>query len=221
MSLFFVGKECWNVLYRKRSDLYFTEGDFCMAEIVLTVTNENVKKYGDAFLALATWERANSNHQDYEEAKNILKGFCNKIRELGYNPIKMFEDVNDYYGEPIELDNPEGLELLPSEMNEKDSFTFSVEEKLLNDGYTCSDVINEKKREHHWFDFDFDIVIPIEERMEKEIPHDKRTKKLMDFIRDYDFFFGKDLLHPQTEQDEEKMKYFMYLLDEYFANQDK
>lgn len=190
--------------------------------VILTIQKDNVHYFGEIFLARATWYRSKSENPEldpkYQESKNILNDFCENIRKIGFNPIKMFEEINEYMGQPIELSNMEGLEELPSEMGSEDFFIFEVYPDVIDDGVTCANVINEKKREHHGFALNFDVIISIDDRKKNGIPHDSRTEDLFNFIQEYDYFFGKNLLHSKTE---EELEYMKYLIDEYFANKDK
>lgn len=68
---------------------------------------------------------------------------------------------------------------------------------------------------------DVDVVISINERWKKGIPHDERSKEIFDFIQEYDFRFANDFFCFKSGGDGDNGEHLMYLLDEYFANKDK
>lgn len=60
----------------------------------------------------------------------------------------------------------------------------------------------------------------LQERFEKSVPHDERSKKLYKFISDLDFHEGGDCFGFKSGGDGDNGEYLMYLLDEYFAHSD-
>lgn len=64
-------------------------------------------------------------------------------------------------------------------------------------------------------------TIDIDERWEKNIPHDKRSEELYHFISEYDFKFVGDSFPFNSGGDGDNGETLMYILDEYFADKDK
>lgn len=68
---------------------------------------------------------------------------------------------------------------------------------------------------------DVEQIIDINERWEKGIDHDERSKEAFEFIKEYDFRFCNDFFCFKSGGDGDNGEHLMYLLDEYFANKDK
>lgn len=64
------------------------------------------------------------------------------------------------------------------------------------------------------------VIININERWEKGIPHDIRSKDLFDFIKEYDFKYCNDYFCFKEGGDGDNGEMLMYIFDEYFANKD-
>lgn len=64
---------------------------------------------------------------------------------------------------------------------------------------------------------EYKVTIPIDERWESGIPHDPFSKKMMEFIADYDFHECSDFFCWKIGGDGDNGEQLMYLLDEYFA----
>lgn len=68
---------------------------------------------------------------------------------------------------------------------------------------------------------DIEEVIDINQRWEKGIPHDKRSREIYEFLQDYDFEYCNDFFCFKSGGDGDNGEHLMYLMDEYFANKDK
>lgn len=61
-------------------------------------------------------------------------------------------------------------------------------------------------------------IIPINRRWEEGISHDPRSRKLYEFISEYDFTYLGDSFGFKDGGDGDNGETLMYILDEYFAN---
>lgn len=86
--------------------------------------------------------------------------------------------------------------------------------------HRCQSLCNIQDAKKHTV-VDVDVVIDINERWEKGIPHDERSKEIFEFIKEYDFHFANDFFCFKSGGDGDNGEHLMYLLDEYFANKDK
>lgn len=67
---------------------------------------------------------------------------------------------------------------------------------------------------------EIDVIIDIGQRWEEGIPHDPRSVKMFQFLKDYDFQHADDYFCFKQGGDGDNGEHLMYLLDEYFANKD-
>lgn len=63
-------------------------------------------------------------------------------------------------------------------------------------------------------------IIKINTRWEQGIPHDPRSQKLFDFLKEYDFKFCGDYFQWKSGGDGDNGEALLYELDEYFASID-
>jgi len=65
------------------------------------------------------------------------------------------------------------------------------------------------------------ITIPVDERWEKNIPHDSRSEEIYKWLEEYDFKHGSDFFCWKSGGDGDNGEWLMFELDEFFAAKDK